>query len=265
MRRQDSASPTAYTAPVGPTTKADEIALILEDAILSGELRPGVILRQEQLSEEFGVSRTPIREALRKLAALDLVSFAGKRGVQVRALAQDELLETFAVRAALEGFAAELARERLTRADLHELRDAEKRFAQLTHELRERQENEADVRQVASDWVQANEQFHDVYLRAAGVHKLAEAARNARRVFHGQALWAPSPELNELYALNLEQHRAIIEAFAEHDPAVRTLVEQHILDSARLLEHALKQVGYGAYGELARRTSWAETATHQHR
>src|SRR5205814_8799528 len=91
-------------------TKADEIALVLEDAILSGELPPGYLLRQEQLSEQFGVSRTPIREALRQLGALGLVSFAGKRGVQVKPLARAELLETFVVRAALEGFAADLAR-----------------------------------------------------------------------------------------------------------------------------------------------------------
>ena len=58
-------------------TKADEIARVLENAILAGELPPGYLLRQEQLSEQFGVSRTPIREALRQIAALGLVSFAG--------------------------------------------------------------------------------------------------------------------------------------------------------------------------------------------
>ena len=57
------------------STKADEIALIIEEAIVSGELPPGAVLRQEQLSERFAVSRTPVREALRRLAALGLVSF----------------------------------------------------------------------------------------------------------------------------------------------------------------------------------------------
>src|SRR4051794_5677540 len=112
-------------------TKADEIARVLEDAILAGELPPGYLLRQEQLSEQFGVSRTPIREALRQLAALGLVSFAGRRGVQVKPLAHAELFEAFVVRAALEGFAAELARERLTAGDLRRLERAEKRFARL--------------------------------------------------------------------------------------------------------------------------------------
>src|SRR5207245_3593241 len=57
------------------STKADDIALVIEEAIVSGELAPGTVLRQEQLSEQFKVSRTPIREALRRLAALGLVSF----------------------------------------------------------------------------------------------------------------------------------------------------------------------------------------------
>ena len=66
------------------TTKADDIALVIEEAIVAGELEPGTVLRQEQLSEQFNVSRTPIREALRRLAALGLVSFVPNRGVRVR-------------------------------------------------------------------------------------------------------------------------------------------------------------------------------------
>ena len=240
-------------------TKAEEIALVLEDAILAGELRPGYLLRQEQLSEQFGVSRTPIREALRQLGALGLVSFAGRRGVQVKPLVRDELLETFVVRAALEGFAAELARERLTAADLRRLERAEKRFARLTRELRDASAAGDGSQTLAAEWVRANSEFHDVYLEAAGVRKLAEAAQSARRVFHGQAVWSPSAELNEFYSLNLEQHRAIREAFAERSTAVRELIETHILDSGRLLELALEQAGYGTIPQFGQRVSWRGT------
>ena len=59
---------------VSDGTKADDIALALEEAIVSGEIPPGSTLRQEHLSEQFQVSRTPVREALRRLAALGLVS-----------------------------------------------------------------------------------------------------------------------------------------------------------------------------------------------
>ncbi len=73
------------------TTKADEIGAALERAILFGELPPGTMLRQEQLAEQYGVSRTPIREALRRLDALGLVVFRPNRGVLVRAPSRDEL------------------------------------------------------------------------------------------------------------------------------------------------------------------------------
>jgi DNA-binding GntR family transcriptional regulator len=96
------------------STKADEIALELEREIVTGELAPGIVLRQEHLSERFAVSRTPVREALRQLAARGLVSFEPNRGVRVRTLSRDELYEAFLVRAELESLATALAAPKLT-------------------------------------------------------------------------------------------------------------------------------------------------------
>ena len=118
------------------STKADDVALELEQAIVSGEFAPGTVLRQEQLSTRYGVSRTPIREALRRVAALGLVSFEPNRGVRVRTLTRAELREAFLIRAELESLATEIAAERITRADLDELEAIEDRFAGLTDELR---------------------------------------------------------------------------------------------------------------------------------
>ena len=70
------------------STKADDIARVLEDEIVGGLIAPGTVLRQEQLSERFDVSRTPVREALRRLAALGLVSFEPNRGVRVRSISR---------------------------------------------------------------------------------------------------------------------------------------------------------------------------------
>ena len=109
-------------------TKADDIALALEEAIVSGEIPPGSTLRQEHLSEQFQVSRTPVREALRRLAALGLVSFEPNRGVRVRMLSLDEIREAFMVRAELESLATEIATPKMTDDDLAELERAERRF-----------------------------------------------------------------------------------------------------------------------------------------
>src|ERR687888_2586387 len=114
------------------TTKADDIARVLEDEIVAGVIPPGAVLRQEHISERFSVSRTPVREALRRLSALGLVSFVPNRGVRVRTLSRDELREAFLVRAELEALATELAVPRMTEADLAALDDAERRFADLT-------------------------------------------------------------------------------------------------------------------------------------
>src|SRR6188508_3842037 len=117
----------AAMPPVG--TKADDLALALEEAIVSGEIAPGTVLRQEQLSERYQVSRTPVREALRRLAALGLVSFVPNRGVRVRTITLDELHEAFLVRAELESLATEIAASKFTGEDLQELEEAEHAFS----------------------------------------------------------------------------------------------------------------------------------------
>src|SRR5690348_450170 len=118
------------------STKADDIALVIEEAIVAGELAPGTVLRQEQLSEQFNVSRTPIREALRRLAALGLVSFVPNRGVRVRTISREELHEAFMVRAELEALATEVAARKISQEDLTELEEAEQHFARISKDLR---------------------------------------------------------------------------------------------------------------------------------
>jgi DNA-binding GntR family transcriptional regulator len=238
-------------------TRADEIASVLEEAILSGELSPGQILRQEQLSDDFAVSRTPIREALRQLAALGLVSLIPNRGARVRSVSPEDLRETFVLRAALEGYAAELALTRLKATDLKVLKRAEREYAQLTEALRGDGTHEDELRSVAFSWVRANDAFHDVFLEAAGVRLLAETARSARRLFPGQTRWWTA-DLDELYSANLEQHRAIVHAFETRASDVRSLVETHIFESGRLLERALEEATKSTRS-FRERVSWARS------
>jgi DNA-binding GntR family transcriptional regulator len=237
------------------TTKADDIALVIEEAIVSGELAPGSVLRQEQLSEQFNVSRTPIREALRRLAALGLVDFVPNRGVRVRTISREELHEAFLVRAELESLATELAAQRMTPEDLEELEEAERRFSRISQELRSRDPGE-DRRSIMGDWVRANHAFHDVIYRAADAPFVERLAKEARRNFSGPAVWAPGDHLvDELYLKNDKQHRAIRQALAAGSAAgARELARDHVLSSFRLLETILQQVG-------ATPPSWHEQRT----
>jgi DNA-binding GntR family transcriptional regulator len=225
------------------STKADDIAVVIEEAIVSGELAPGTILRQEQLSEQFAVSRTPIREALRKLAALGLVSFEPNRGVRVRTISREELYEAFLVRAELESLATELAAPKMTEDDLAELVAAEATFSRLTQELRDASRPEPDRWRLTADWVSANHGFHDVIYRVAAAPMVERLAKGARRTFAGKGVWAPgSAEVDALYARNEREHRAIIEALAAGSAAgARALARQHVLNSFELLMTVLEQ------------------------
>jgi DNA-binding GntR family transcriptional regulator len=226
------------------STKADDIALVIEEAIVSGELAPGTVLRQEQLSEQFNVSRTPIREALRRLAALGLVSFVPNRGVRVRTISREDLHEAFLVRAELEGLATEVAATKMTAEDLDELDAAERRFAEISRELRSRDPGE-ERRSIMGDWVRGNHAFHDVIYRVAGLPLVEQLAKSARRTFSGPAVWAPGDHsLDGLYIRNAEQHRAIKQALvARSATGARALAREHVLSSFELLETILEQVG----------------------
>jgi DNA-binding GntR family transcriptional regulator len=226
------------------STKADDIALVIEEAIVSGELAPGTVLRQEQLSEQFNVSRTPVREALRRLAALGLVSFVPNRGVRVRTISRDELHEAFMVRAELESLATEVAAQKATPEDLAELDAAEKRFAEISKELRSREPGE-ERRSIMGDWVRANHGFHDVIYRVADLPLVEQLAKGARRSFSGPAVWAPGDHsIDGLYSRNAEQHRAIRQALAAgSSEGARALAHEHVLSSFDMLETILEQVG----------------------
>ena len=196
------------------------------------------------MSEQFNVSRTPVREALRRLAALGLVSFVPNRGVRVRTISREELHEAFMVRAELESLATEVAAAKATPEDLEELDAAEKRFAEISRELRSREPGE-ERRSIMGDWVRANHGFHDVIYRVADLPLVEQLAKSARRSFSGPAVWAPGDHsLDGLYARNAEQHRAIKQAMvAGSASGARALAREHVLSSFVLLETILEQVG----------------------
>jgi DNA-binding GntR family transcriptional regulator len=222
------------------TTKADDLARLLEDEIVAGAIPPGAVLRQEQLSERFRVSRTPVREALRRLAALGLVSFEPNRGVRVRAISRDELYEAYLVRAELESLATQVATTRLTVEGLAELDEVERRFSELTVALRERGDSDDTL---FGEWMRLNQAFHDVIYRIADMPYVEQVAKAARRTFVGQRVWSARAELDELVARNDLQHRAIRDAMAAGSPeAARLLAREHVLSSHRLIEAVLDSV-----------------------
>jgi DNA-binding GntR family transcriptional regulator len=104
-------------------TTTDAVYEVLRNWIISGALAPGERLRGDALAKKIKVSRTPVREALRKLEAEGFVTVAPKLGLVVADLSEQDLIEIFQIREALEGVAARLTAENATRSDLERLRE----------------------------------------------------------------------------------------------------------------------------------------------
>ena len=229
------------------STKADEIALELEEQILLGEIAPGSVLRQEQLSERFKTSRTPVREALRQLAALDLVSLEPHRSVRVRQVSRDELRSVFLVRSSLEALAIELAVAVVDDAEIDRIERASRRFEQLTHAFGDASMSDAEVRSHTAEWIAANDEFHDRILEAAGSAFLRRVATSARRIYHVQIIGTRMGGIAELYDENLRQHEALVSALRARSAAgARELMREHVIASGRLLEATLDRIEQAA-------------------
>jgi len=106
-------------------SRADDLARELQAEIVTGRIPLGARLRQEDLAARFGVSRTPVREALRQLQAIGLVEQLGHRGALVRRFSAEECRNVYLVRAELEGLAAERAAGRLTGYDRSDIEAAQ--------------------------------------------------------------------------------------------------------------------------------------------
>jgi DNA-binding GntR family transcriptional regulator len=131
----------------------------------------------------------------------------------------------------------------MTPDDLARLDEAESRFGTLTLELRAKARAGVEDNALAIEWMKANYAFHDVIYEAAGSPYVERLAKSARRTFVGQITWVARAELDELYARNDEQHRAIREAIAAGSATgARVLAREHVLHSWRLLEGILEYV-----------------------
>jgi DNA-binding GntR family transcriptional regulator len=221
----------------------DDLAELLQEQILSGALLPGTWLRQERLAAEFGVSRTPVREALRALQAQGMVEVVPNRGALVCGPTVRDIREAYAVRAELEGYAAELAADWARNEQLRRMREAEEAFARWAAES---SEIDGDGRSDATErpgWGRANDLFHEAILDAAGNHRLIETVRALHRRFPRNVTWSALSGNGRLLQENVDQHRAIADAIARRDPpAAREAMTSHVRRSGELVALRYEQL-----------------------
>jgi DNA-binding GntR family transcriptional regulator len=233
--------------------KGDDIYRSLEEAIVQGVYSPGQILRQELLARTFGVSRTPIREALRQLEATGLVSLVAHRGACVRLVSSEELREAFVVRAELEGRAAALAAGRVSGAQFARMDSAQTRLMGLGKRLIGATEDDGR-RELVSEWAQADDAFHDAVLEACGVALLVDSARSCRRIVTGRLFASSNAALEALFSQTTAQHRTLRELLeVGSSTGARAAMRDHIQSKALLVNTAV-------FGAVERTTSVQEAS-----
>ena len=221
----------------------DRVADGIQAQVLSGAVPVGTRLRQEALAEEFGVSRTPVREALRHLQATGLVELLPNRGAVVRGPSAREIREAYEVRAELEGLAAELAAGRISDRDLLRLREAQALFRESVATLIARRARRPEPWRDESVWVRANDLFHQAILDAAGNARLSDTIADLHRSFPRDLTWAALSQSSGLLEENVEQHEAILEAIEQRDPAeARRRMIEHVRSAGELVTLRFEQV-----------------------
>ena len=193
----------------------DVVFNTLRRAILRGELKPGERLMEIQLANKLGVSRTPIREAIRKLELEGLVLKVPRKGAEVAEITEKNLRDVLEVRCALEELAVQLACDRIDPERMQQLLDAAAHFRDIL--------GTADITELG----EADEAFHDVIFQATDNRRLIQLLNNLREQMYRYRI--EYLKKKECYPQLLEEHAAIIQAIREHDKAKATeITVQHI-------------------------------------
>ena len=187
----------------------------LRALIIEGVLGPGARLNERELSEQLGLSRTPLREAFRLLAAEGLLLQLPNRGVQVLALSREDVRHAFEVMASLEGLAGELAATRVTDADLDDL-------TALQGEL-----EKAHKRRDLPGYYRVNRAIHDRLNLIAANPVLTQTYRTLNARLH--ALRFRSNLNGAKWDRAVAEHRSMLAALAARDGAgLRDLLVRHL-------------------------------------
>lgn len=178
----------------------NQIFLRLESDIVSGKYPPGYNLAEKTLSEEFGVSRTPLREALAQLELEGLVEFVPHKGIVVLGVSKQDIEDIYLIKLTIESLAARLASERIKPADLTELEE--------TLSLTEFYIGKGDLQKV----VELDSRFHDIICRAGKNRPL----RTMLASFHNFARMARHKSITNPGRADkmLEEHRKLLDAIA---------------------------------------------------
>lgn len=206
----------------------DVVFNTLRQAILRGELKPGERLMEIQLANKLGVSRTPIREAIRKLELEGLVLMIPRKGAEVAEITEKNLRDVLEVRCALEELAVQLACARMDEDGISELRAAAVNFENVLES--------DDITKIA----QADVAFHDVIYAATDNRRLIQLLNNLREQMYRYRI--EYLKKKECYTQILKEHSQLIESIAQSDEEAATKVTgQHIKNQVETVVDTIRE------------------------
>ncbi len=205
----------------------DVVFNTLRQAILRGELKPGERLMEIQLANKLGVSRTPVREAIRKLELDGLVLMIPRKGAEVAQISEKSLRDVLEVRRSLEALAVRLACERMSLQGLSELKEAEQAFEEVL--------GQDDITVVA----EADVAFHRAIYIATDNERLIQLLNNFREQMYRYRV--EYLKRRECHPKLLAEHQDIIRALEEgnEDEAIR-ITCQHIDNQVKTVSGLLR-------------------------
>ncbi|MCL0106729.1 GntR family transcriptional regulator [Peptococcaceae bacterium] len=208
----------------------------VRDAIISGKFKPGERLMEVQLAEEMGVSRTPVREAIRKLELEGFVKIMPHKGAYVAKVSIKDIIDVFEVRAALEALAARLAAKRITEDELKQLKRAAMSIADLAdgHDIHDIEEA-----------VKVDTGFHDIIYKASRNEKLVQFITHLREQM--KRFRATSLALPGRTKMALEEHEKIVQALWDRNEELAAELSRKHIENA---ERSILEVFKNARGDL---------------
>lgn len=205
----------------------DVVFKSLRRAILKGELLPGERLMEVKLSKSLGVSRTPIREAMRKLELEGLVKMVPRKGATVAGITEKSLREVLEVRKVLEELAVFLACERMEDKDIKLLSEAEEKFRLVV-----KGGNPIDI-------AKADEGFHDIIFAGSGNDKLVQLLNNLREQMYRYRLeHVKDPKQWDII---IGEHDSLLQAIISRDSIkAKDIMRYHIDNQEKALSFVIK-------------------------
>ncbi|MDQ0771996.1 DNA-binding GntR family transcriptional regulator [Streptomyces aurantiacus] len=212
----------------------DDTAAAIRARILSGEIPIGSQLRQVELAELLGVSRTPVREALRQLQAGGLIEVLPNRGAVVRVPAPWEVREAYEVRAELEGLTCVRAVREVTPDVLRELREANETVRTVS--------GGSPAGEGSSPSTAANDCFHTLIHTVAGNKRLARAIKDVNEAFPRNVSALVLQDNPRHREDNIREHERIVEALAAEDAErARSEMKAHVISAGEQLARWYEQ------------------------